>query len=304
MTLIPSEPPTVPGAMPPSDASATDARTAPITPLHVVRLAIGPSTRRPIVLLHGFTGDTSTMVRLAEAIAENGPCRTIYAVDLVGHGRSPAPDDPAAWTIPAHARSVAAALAARGVSRAVWLGYSLGGRVALTAAAMLPALVDALVLVSATPGLSDAAERAARRTADEALADDVLRDGVPAFVERWMAQPLFASQARLGDAHLAGMRDQRLANRAEALATSLRLAGTGAMPPLWDDLPRIAAPTLLVAGGLDAKYTALAEAMAAALPRVLRADVAGCGHAVPAEAPAALAATAALFLAAAPGRVE
>lgn len=275
-----------------------------ITPLHAVRLCDGPPARRPLVLLHGFTGDASTMVRLAEAIAEDGPSRAIWAVELVGHGRSPAPDDPAAWTVPAHAASVAAAMAARGVERAVWLGYSLGGRVALTLAASSAQLVDALVLVGASPGLADAAERAARRAADEALAAAVMRDGVPAFVERWMAHPLFQTQARLGAEHLAAMRAQRLGNRAPALAASLRGAGTGAMAPLWDALPRVQAPALLVAGALDAKFRAVADAMAARLPRAVRADVAGSGHAVPVEAPAGLAAAVVRFLAGAHGRVE
>jgi len=284
--------------------SGDEAGGAPIAPLHVQRLADGPASRRPVVLLHGFTGDTSTMVRLAEALAEDGPARAIWAVDLVGHGRSPAPDDPAAWSVPAQARAVAAALAGRGVERAIWLGYSMGGRVALAAAAGLAERVEALVLVGVSPGLADGRERAARRAADEALAASIERDGVAAFVDRWMALPLFATQDRLGPAHRERMRAQRLANRPEALAASLRLAGTGAMEPLWDALPALAMPVLLVAGELDAAYRALADAMAASLPRAVRADVAGSGHAVPLEAPAALAARVARFLEGPAARVE
>lgn len=292
------------GRTAPARRSGDEPGGGPTAPLHIQRLADGPASRRPIVLLHGFTGDTSTMVRLAEALAEDGPARAIWAVDLVGHGRSPAPDDPAAWSVPAQARAVAAALASRGVERAVWLGYSMGGRVALAAAVHVPERVEALVLVGATPGLADERERAARRAADEALAADVERGGIEAFVERWMALPLFATQARLGEAHRARMRAQRLANRPEALAASLRGAGTGAMEPLWDALPALAMPVLLVAGALDARYRALADAMAAVLPRAERAVVAGSGHAVPIEAPAALAARVARFLEGTAARVE
>jgi len=276
----------------------------PLTPLHAVRLADGPPARRPVVLLHGFTGDASTVVRLAEALAETGPARAVWAVDLVGHGASPAPPDPAAWTVPAQAASAAAALAARGVTRAVWLGYSMGGRIALALACARPAAVDALVVVGASAGLADPAAREARRAADEALAHDIVRHGVAAFVERWMAQPLFASQARLGPAHAARMRAQRAANDGAALAACLRHAGTGAMAPLWDALPRVAAPVLVVAGAEDAKFRAEGDAVAAALPRATRLDVPRAGHAVPLEAPAALATAVARFLAAHPARLE
>ena len=50
-------------------------------------------------------------------------------------------------------------------------GYSMGGRLALALALRIPERVQRLVLVSASPGLADAGERAARREADEALAD-------------------------------------------------------------------------------------------------------------------------------------
>ena len=55
--------------------------------------------------------------------------------------------------------------------RAAWLGYSMGGRYALHVALRHPELVRRLVLVSATGGIDDPAERAARREGDEALAD-------------------------------------------------------------------------------------------------------------------------------------
>src|SRR4029453_9306410 len=52
---------------------------------------------------------------------------------------------------------------------AVLAGYSMGGRLALALALRRPERVRSLVLVSASPGLADAEERAARRAADEAL---------------------------------------------------------------------------------------------------------------------------------------
>ena len=92
-----------------------------------------------------------------------------------------------------------------------------------------PDLVERLVLISATAGIEDDAERAARRAADERARGAIERDGVAAFLDRWLAQPLFADAA----ARRRGLDDRRR-NTAAGLASSLRLAGTGTQQPLWD----------------------------------------------------------------------
>src|SRR5262249_40601079 len=133
-----------------------------------------------------------------------------------------------------------------GIARAAWLGYSMGGRVALQLAVAQPARVAALVLESASPGIADPAERAARVRGDGALADFVAREGIGAFVARWEGLPLFASQDRLPSATRAALRRQRLANGPVGLANSLRGLGQGAQAPLCDELGSAEVPTLLV----------------------------------------------------------
>jgi 2-succinyl-6-hydroxy-2,4-cyclohexadiene-1-carboxylate synthase len=253
----------------------------------------GPAAGHPLVLLHGFTGDSTTWEVLLPHLGDGRP---VLGVDLVGHGRSAAPDDPAAYTMPATVRAVAAALGRAGVGAAHWLGYSMGGRVALQLALARPDVVRSLVLVGASPGLDDPAARRARVAAHEALAAAIERDGVPAFVDRWMAHPLFATQAGLGAEHLARARAQRLRNRPHALAHTLRGMGTGAMEPVVERLAEIEAPVLLAAGALDEKFRALAERMAARLRRAEVVVVPGAGHAVQVEAPAALGAAVRGFL--------
>ncbi|HWT24896.1 MAG TPA: alpha/beta fold hydrolase, partial [Solirubrobacteraceae bacterium] len=66
--------------------------------------------------------------------------------------------------------------------------------------------------------------------------------------------------------------------------------GTGVMPPLWDRLGELGLPVSLVAGERDAKFRAIAERMAAALPAARVVVAPGAGHAVPLEAPDAVAA--------------
>ena len=131
--------------------------------------------------------------------------------------------------------------------------------------------------------------RAARRKADEELAERILRDGLEDFVDQWMANPLFASQARLGEAALARARAERLRGSPAGLAGSLRGMGTGTMPPLHDELARLRLPVLCVVGEEDAKFRAIAEGIVAALPLAELKMISGAGHAAHLEEPRAFA---------------
>ncbi len=233
--------------------------------LHHVSSGAGPR----VVLAHGFTQTLASWSPLAERL---GAGYEVVAVDLPGHGGSPA--------VPAGLAEAAAELGACG-GRAAYVGYSMGGRVCLRLALDRPDLVRALALIGATPGIEDAAARAARATADEALAAELDRDGLERFLDRWLAGPLFA---RLRPEQ-AG-RELRLANTAAGLAAALRRLGTGRQAPLWHRLAGLQAPTLLVAGAEDATFRAVAERMAAAIgPTAHVALVPGAGHAAHLERP-------------------
>jgi 2-succinyl-6-hydroxy-2,4-cyclohexadiene-1-carboxylate synthase len=257
--------------------------------LHVERAGDGPA----LLLLHGFTGSAESWAPLRATL---GGRWTTIAVDLPGHGRSSAPDDPARYALPRVADDLAAVLDALAIERAAVLGYSMGGRTALHFALRHPARVAALVLESASPGAGDAAERAARLASDAALADAVEREGVEAFVDRWERLPLWTSQAALPADVRGRLRAGRLANRAGGLANSLRGAGAAADPLPLGRLAAQAAPALLVVGALDTRYVALGRVMADAMPRARLAVVDGAGHAVHLEQPAALAALVGEFL--------
>jgi len=251
--------------------------------LHATVRGAGP----PLVLLHGFTGSSADWTLPFAG-------RRVIAVDLPGHGRSPLPAPES--RLPEVADALVAVLDRLGIGCADWLGYSLGGRAALHVALRHPARVGRLVLESCSPGIADADTRAARAAADAALADALEREGLDAFVDRWLAQPLFASQARLPTAVRARARAVRLANTAAGLAAALRALGPGVQVPLWDALERIAAPVLLVVGADDAVYRRYATAMAARLPRAAVAVIPDAGHTAHLENPAAFAASVEDFL--------
>ena len=171
--------------------------------------------------------------------------------------------------------------------RAVIAGYSMGGRLALALAVRRPERVRRLVLVSASPGLAHAEERAERRAADAALADRIERIGLDAFAREWAAQPLFADQP---EAVAALAHEDRLRRSAADHAAQLRGLGAGVMPPLWERLGELAMPVALVVGERDAKFRAIAARMAERLPNARVIVVGGAGHAVPLEQPEAVAA--------------
>lgn len=182
--------------------------------------------------------------------------------------------------------TTAAVIGARG-GPARYVGYSMGGRLCLALAIERPDLVQSLVLVSASPGIADAREREQRRAADEQLALDVERDGLDAFLERWLAQPLFESLPR--DA--AGIEARRRGSSVERVTHQLRALGQGAQPSFWGRLGELAMPVLLVTGAYDRKYRDLADRMAAAIGANARTvTVPDAGHALHLEQPAALAA--------------
>ena len=148
-----------------------------------------------------------------------------------------------------------------------------------------PDAVRGLVLEGGSPGIADSVERAARADADAALAASIERDGLERFVDAWLAQPLFATQASLPADVRRRERARRLGGSAAGYAAALRAMGTGTQEPLWGRLAEIRARVLLVAGARDVKYCGLARAMAAALRDARVAIVPGAGHAVHLERP-------------------
>ncbi len=240
----------------------------------------------PLVLLHGFTGSARSWDAVADAWAERF---RVLAVELIGHGRSDAPANARRYGMERAAGDLAALLDALGIAGTHLVGYSLGGRVSLRFAIQHPDRVASLVLESASAGIDDDAERAARRARDEVLADRLERDGIERFVDLWEREPLFATQRALPASVRAALRATRLAQRPHGLANSLRGMGAGTAEPLWDRLARVRAPVLVVTGALDVRYCEIAARLAAALPRGRHAVVAGAGHAPHLEHPTILA---------------
>ena len=230
----------------------------------------------PLLLVHGFTGSSEAWgEKLLNELASEF---RLLAVDLIGHGCSNRPHEPKRYGLASQVRDLCAVLDSRNVKRAVCLGYSMGGRIALGAALLCPQRIRGLVLESASPGLDSGDERRARIEQDEKLARRLEDDGLEAFVAHWMGLPLFATQAKLGPAAHERERERRLRNDPAALAASLRGMGTGVQPSFWTRLHEVRVPTLVLAGSEDEKFCALARRMAARLPQAQLELIRGAGH--------------------------
>jgi len=226
------------------------------------------------VLAHGFTQTARSWDLFGELLSAELVDIDVVAVDLPGHGDAPPPVDSDLWASADRLVDVGGS--------GTYVGYSMGGRVSLHAALSHPDKVERLVLIGATAGIDDPAERLARRDADERLALHVEAVGVPTFIDEWLANPLFAG---LDDD--TALRNDRLRNSAAGLAGSLRSTGTGTQIPLWDRLDEVECPVLVLVGEHDAKFSELGQRLLAGLPDAELVVVADAGHSVHLEQPRA-----------------
>jgi 2-succinyl-6-hydroxy-2,4-cyclohexadiene-1-carboxylate synthase len=247
-----------------------------------VTTAEAPADDIPVLLLHGFLGCKDDWHQIASSLQTG---RRVAVFDLPGHGPAADAREDSDCSMEAACHRIEAVLEALEATRAHIIGYSFGARVALHFAVTRPSCIASLVLESGSPGIEDDADRDARRRDDEMRANALIQRGLEAFVAEWEELPLFESQKSLPDETLAGQRRRRLGGDAEALARSLRHAGTGVQHWLGGHLALINAPVLLIAGEVDAKFVDAARQMHDALPHSHLEIVATAGHNVHLEKP-------------------
>lgn len=235
--------------------------------LHVVQQGAGPD----LVLLHGWGFHSGVWFPLAERLAAHF---RVTLVDLPGHGQS----DPLPPAQAGRLSAVAEAVMRVAPPRAFWLGWSLGGLVALQAAVHYPRQVHKLVLVATTPRFVAASDWPCA-VAPEVLAGfaKALQKDLKGTLKRfaWL-------QARGAEGARGVVRDLLAPlnlphGSSEGLAAGLALLRDS---DLRLNLAAVGSPTLMIMGQHDTLVPAkVGDWMSVHLPRGRVRIIPGAGHA-------------------------
>jgi 3-oxoadipate enol-lactonase len=226
-----------------------------------------------VMLVHAGIADRRMWQADLPGLADQG--WHAIAPDLPGFGEhAPTADPPAPWTFLAHVLDELA------IDRAVVIGCSFGGAVALRFAVTAPERVAALALISApAPGLEPSAQLEAAWTAEsEAMERGDIDGAVDAVLAAWLAPDAPPD-----------LRDSVAAMQRRAF----ELDPTGEMPQPADPLEGhpeclsgVEVPALVAAGERDMPdFLWSARQLAQALPRSSHHVIAGAGHLAPLETP-------------------
>ena len=236
---------------------------------------IGPENGPVIVFLHGFMGAGNDWSAIARAL----PNHCCLMVDLPGHHGAPIDPETDLETV---TLGLQKAIKDHGVISAHFIGYSLGGRVAMTLLRLLPECVQSIFLISASPGIRDPAVRDQRLAVDTGLADRLRTEAFPDFLDWWYDLPLFCGLKHRPEA-LQAMRVHRENNDPKALATAIRNFSPGRMEPCHQALADARVPIHYEVGALDEKYISIANSVKGSTVDVQ--IIPDCSHTIPTEAP-------------------
>jgi len=257
-------------------------RTVRVNGITLHYLDWGPGDAAPVVLLHGITGHARVWDHLAERLL---PGRRVLALDQRGHGDSePAPDDD--YRVGAMADDVAAFAGSLRLDRFALVGHSMGGRIAIKYAADHGARLERLVIIDIGPDINlaglqrvrDMMAQSPERIESEEWAVEYIRRANPLQDIGMLRERVRHGLKRLPDGELTwkyakGLRDMMREGRRDAV-------------DLWEPLPRIPCPTLIVRGAeSDILAPEVAKKMAERLPDGRVVEIEGAGHTVPADRP-------------------
>ncbi len=253
-----------------------------------------------LVLLHGQPGSPADWHQVAARL----PARLhAVAADRPGYGSSQLP----AGGFAANARAVLDDLDSRGIKRAVLVGHSYGGGVALSAASLAPRRVEAVVLLASVgPGCVNGWDRLLAAPGAGQLCALVAWRLTP-----WIARARLARLAKIAQRRGSPLRPDEHVNwqvwghagREHSPLWRTFLAEQRALlrelGELEHAIPSVQAPVLLLADPRDTLVPVdTARRLARALPDARLQLVEGAGHHLPRRAPAVVADAIVAFLAA------
>jgi pimeloyl-ACP methyl ester carboxylesterase len=235
----------------------------------------------PLVLVHGFACGLRMWDPQVAVLSRSW---RVVTYDVRGHGISDAPDAPAAYSQPLSVADLGALLERLAIRRAAIGGLSMGGNIALNFALAHPEMVTALIVADTGAGSDDAAGWAATV---HAFADALERDGLEAFADAALANPLFARYVAQGPAAERFIRSCLMTHRARGLAHTARevLTKRPSIYALGPRLGTLLVPTLLIVGKHDEPCVKVHRFMADTIPGARHVLIPGVGHLTNLEAP-------------------
>lgn len=239
-----------------------------------------------VVLVHAIGCDLHMWDSLARELA---PRHRVIRVDVRGHGGSPVAPRP--YSLEALADDVAALLDRLGIGKAHWVGLSMGGMIGQAFALRHPGRLGKLVIANSTSTYGPEGRRMWEARAK------MVEDGGVAAIRGMVAQRYFSDEFRAQRPDsVDGVMERFSRTPAEGY---LGCCDAIAALDYSADLGRIAAPTLVIAGGADAGTPpAMSEAIARGIPGARLAVIPGAAHLSAVEKPAEFNALVRDFLAA------
>lgn len=239
-----------------------------------------PESAPPILLVHGFTASKASFEANLIGLREYF---TVITVELLGHGDSDAPEDPALYRPDRATRRILQLLDHLGYQRVLLCGHSLGGALALRLALDAPEWVAGLVVINSSSAAGNPEWREAARPRMEEMAARLRAEGSTAFMKSTRLYPAHSKRLdplskELLTRDFDRLKPEGLAGTAESLVIDVNA---------WERHPVLSVPMLLVVGEKDADFAPNADAFMERFPPDLARQVKLplAGHAANIEQP-------------------
>lgn len=229
-----------------------------------------------VLFLHGFTGSAEDWFQIIEQLPDDF---NYAALDLIGHGKSDKPVNPDYYTTDSIIDQIK--FVKDKISPAnpiILIGYSMGGRAALSFAAAYPKEIKGLVLESASAGIKNETERKKRYEDDMKLVQFIHDHTMEEFIELWYDQEMFNTQRRFSNDKIKKLHKKKYDNSKIGMMNILKGFSTGIMPPLHDKLKSIPVKAVLISGELDSKYTFINSKIVRGFHKAKHKVVKNSGH--------------------------
>ncbi|MDA0986167.1 MAG: 2-succinyl-6-hydroxy-2,4-cyclohexadiene-1-carboxylate synthase [Bacteroidetes bacterium] len=231
------------------------------------------SSKNIILFLHGFAGSSKDWTEVISHLPKNN---FIVTIDLIGHGKSSSPKNKMYYNEKALITQLFSVIKKTASKNINLIGYSLGGRLALSFSIKYPKIIKTLILESSTAGLTKKNERKRKRIMDKFLSNKLKKDGIKKFIHYWFEQPLFKNLKK--HKNYKNLINKRLKNNKFGISNILTEFSQGKMKSMWSAIKHIETPMLLITGEKDRKYKKINSRMAKKLQKAKHVSIKNAGH--------------------------